>query len=64
MNDTIRLDVINESTLELIIPDLQPDRRYNVQVTAFTRRGDGERSIPVTVKTTGGVPNRPILNMK
>lgn len=43
---------------------LQPDTNYSVQVAALTRKGDGDRSKPITVRTPGGVPNRPNLNLK
>lgn len=46
------------------ITDLQPDTKYSVQVAALTRRGDGDRSKPVHVRTPGGVPNRPQVNVK
>ena len=34
------------------------------QVAALTRKGDGTRSQPVTVKTPGGVPSRPDVDLK
>ncbi|KAK9876723.1 hypothetical protein WA026_014962 [Henosepilachna vigintioctopunctata] len=37
---------------------------YAVQVAALTRKGDGDRSNPVNVRTPGGVPNRPALTLK
>lgn len=46
-----------------ITAGLQPDTKYSVQVAALTRKGDGDRSNPVFVKTPGGVPNRPALNL-
>lgn len=59
----MRFDVI-DSVLELNISGLQPDTKYSVQVAALTRKGDGDRSAPVSVKTPGGVPNRPGLTLK
>ncbi|XP_026325264.1 tyrosine-protein phosphatase Lar isoform X6 [Hyposmocoma kahamanoa] len=62
--DPMRFNVMEDTTLELNISGLQPDSRYNVQVAALTRKGDGDRSSPVSVKTPGGVPNRPTVNLK
>lgn len=55
---------MDDTTLELNISGLQPDTRYSVQVAALTRKGDGDRSAPVSVKTPGGVPNKPAVNFK
>lgn len=49
---------------EFNVTGLQPDTKYSVQVAAVTMRGDGDRSSPVHVKTPGGVPNRPAVNLK
>lgn len=46
------------------VTGLQPDTRYSVQVAALTRKGDGDRSHSITVKTPGGVPVRPTGNLK
>ncbi|XP_047503818.1 tyrosine-protein phosphatase Lar isoform X5 [Pieris napi] len=64
LNDPMRFNVMDDTTLELNVSGLQPDTRYNVQVAALTRKGDGDRSPPVSVKTPGGVPNRPTVNLK
>ncbi|XP_069359159.1 tyrosine-protein phosphatase Lar isoform X5 [Maniola hyperantus] len=64
LNDPMRFNVMDDTTLELNVSGLQPDTRYSVQVAALTRKGDGDRSPPVTVKTPGGVPNRPTVNLK
>ncbi|XP_075978546.1 tyrosine-protein phosphatase Lar isoform X6 [Anticarsia gemmatalis] len=64
LNDPMRFNVMDDTTLELNVSGLQPDTRYNVQVAALTRKGDGDRSAPVSVKTPGGVPNRPTVNLK
>lgn len=53
-----------DGVLEVNITGLQPDTRYSVQVAALTRKGDGDRSVPVHVRTPGGVPNRPQVNVK
>ncbi|XP_017782566.1 PREDICTED: tyrosine-protein phosphatase Lar isoform X5 [Nicrophorus vespilloides] len=63
LNDPLRFDVLGDS-LELNVSGLQPDTKYSVQVAALTRKGDGDRSPPVSVKTPGGVPNRPSLTFK
>lgn len=60
----MRFDVLGDSVLEYNISSLQPDTQYAVQVAALTRKGDGDRSPPVTIKTPGGVPNRPSLSIK
>nr|XP_022917798.1 tyrosine-protein phosphatase Lar isoform X3 [Onthophagus taurus] len=64
LNEPMRYDVLGDSILELNISGLQPDTKYSVQVAALTRKGDGDRSAPVSVKTPGGVPNRPGLTLK
>lgn len=60
----MRFDVLDGAALELNVSGLQPDTKYSVQVAALTRKGDGDRSQPVSVKTPGGVPNRPTVNIK
>lgn len=64
LNEPIRRDVHDDEVLEVNITGLQPDTRYSVQVAALTRKGDGDRSVPVHIKTPGGVPNRPQVNVK
>ncbi|XP_012542429.1 tyrosine-protein phosphatase Lar isoform X8 [Monomorium pharaonis] len=64
LNEPIRRDVHEDGVLEVNITGLQPDTKYSVQVAALTRKGDGDRSAPVHVKTPGGVPNRPQVNVK
>lgn len=56
--------MLDGNAQELNVTGLQPDTKYSVQVAALTRKGDGDRSPPVTVKTPGGVPNRPTVNLK
>lgn len=60
----MRFDVLDGNAQELNVTGLQPDTKYSVQVAALTRKGDGDRSPPVTVKTPGSVPNRPTVNLK
>lgn len=62
MNKPLKFDVVE--ALEYNVTDLQPDTKYTVQVAALTRKGDGDRSPQVQVKTPGGVPIRPTVNIK
>ena len=62
--DPMRFDALAGAALQLNISGLQPDTKYNVQVAALTRKGDGDRSEPVTIRTPGGVPNRPTVTIK
>lgn len=62
MNEPLRYEV--QGALEYNVTDLQPDTYYLIQVAALTRKGDGARSAPVTVRTPGGVPVRPTINLK
>ena len=41
------------SRLDAVIGGLEPEVLYQVQVAAYTRKGDGERSRPKKVKTKG-----------
>ncbi|KAL1129262.1 hypothetical protein AAG570_013791 [Ranatra chinensis] len=64
LNEPMRYDVLDGGLLELNISGLQPDTKYSVQVAALTRKGDGDRSEPVAVRTPGGVPNRSTVTLK
>ncbi|XP_044270221.1 tyrosine-protein phosphatase Lar isoform X7 [Tribolium madens] len=64
LNDPMKFDVFGDAVLEHNVSGLQPDTTYAVQVAALTRKGDGDRSPPVNVRTPGGVPNRPALTIK
>ncbi|XP_064213194.1 tyrosine-protein phosphatase Lar isoform X6 [Tribolium castaneum] len=64
LNDPMKFDVFGDAVLDLNVSGLQPDTTYAVQVAALTRKGDGDRSPPVNVRTPGGVPNRPALTIK
>jgi hypothetical protein len=64
LNDPMKFDVFGDAELELNVTGLQPDTTYSIQVAALTRKGDGDRSTPVNVRTPGGVPNRPALTIK
>uniref|UniRef100_A0A8C2RMK7 protein-tyrosine-phosphatase n=1 Tax=Capra hircus TaxID=9925 RepID=A0A8C2RMK7_CAPHI len=46
---------------DMIISGLQPETSYSLTVTAYTTKGDGARSKPKLVSTTGAVPGRPRL---
>ncbi|XP_058055440.1 tyrosine-protein phosphatase Lar isoform X2 [Anopheles bellator] len=62
LNEPMKFDVVDG--LEYNVTGLQPDTKYSVQVAALTRKGDGDRSAPITVKTPGGVPIRPTVTLK
>ena len=62
-NQPMRFSTSSEVT-RYNVTGLQPDSRYIIQVAAITRKGDGTRSEQVKVKTPGGVPNRPIIDLK
>ncbi|KAM4807553.1 receptor-type tyrosine-protein phosphatase delta isoform 4-T4 [Rhinophrynus dorsalis] len=44
---------------EMVISGLQPETAYFITVTAYTTKGDGARSKPKVVSTTGAVPGKP-----
>uniref|UniRef100_A0A2K6LI51 Receptor-type tyrosine-protein phosphatase delta n=1 Tax=Rhinopithecus bieti TaxID=61621 RepID=A0A2K6LI51_RHIBE len=46
---------------DMIISGLQPETSYSLTVTAYTTKGDGARSKPKLVSTTGAVPGKPRL---
>ncbi|XP_043371449.1 receptor-type tyrosine-protein phosphatase delta isoform X21 [Dermochelys coriacea] len=46
---------------QMIISGLQPETTYSLTVTAYTTKGDGARSKPKLVSTTGAVPGKPRL---
>ncbi|XP_051785954.1 receptor-type tyrosine-protein phosphatase delta isoform X5 [Erpetoichthys calabaricus] len=54
-------DVMLADAQEMIISGLQPETTYSVTVTAYTTKGDGARSKPKLVSTTGAVPGKPRL---
>jgi len=39
--------------LEAVVGGLEPEAQYQIQVAAYTRRGDGERSRPKKIRTKG-----------
>ncbi|XP_030194633.1 receptor-type tyrosine-protein phosphatase delta isoform X37 [Gadus morhua] len=46
---------------EMIITELQAENTYSVAVAAYTTKGDGARSKPKLITTTGAVPDKPRL---
>nr|XP_040038562.1 receptor-type tyrosine-protein phosphatase S-like isoform X23 [Gasterosteus aculeatus aculeatus] len=46
---------------EMIITELQAETTYSVTVGAYTTKGDGARSKPKLITTTGAVPEKPRL---
>uniref|UniRef100_A0A674KE26 Receptor-type tyrosine-protein phosphatase S n=1 Tax=Terrapene triunguis TaxID=2587831 RepID=A0A674KE26_9SAUR len=54
-------DVMLADAQEMIISGLQPETTYSLTVTAYTTKGDGARSKPKLVSTTGAVPGKPRL---
>ncbi|KAM8935677.1 receptor-type tyrosine-protein phosphatase F isoform 6-T6 [Lycaon pictus] len=46
---------------ETIISGLTPETTYSITVAAYTTKGDGARSKPKVVTTTGAVPGRPTM---
>ncbi|XP_055547044.1 tyrosine-protein phosphatase Lar isoform X2 [Wyeomyia smithii] len=62
LNEPMKFDVVD--ALEYNVTGLQPDTKYSVQVAALTRKGDGDRSAQISIKTPGGVPIRPTVNLK
>uniref|UniRef100_A0A8B9E6C2 Receptor-type tyrosine-protein phosphatase S n=1 Tax=Anser cygnoides TaxID=8845 RepID=A0A8B9E6C2_ANSCY len=52
---------VTRAFYEMIISGLQPETTYSFTVTAYTTKGDGARSKPKLVSTTGAVPGKPRL---
>ncbi|CAL8241873.1 unnamed protein product [Merluccius merluccius] len=46
---------------EMVITELQAETTYSVAVAAYTTKGDGARSKPKLITTTGAVPDKPRL---
>uniref|UniRef100_A0A4W6EA77 Receptor-type tyrosine-protein phosphatase S n=1 Tax=Lates calcarifer TaxID=8187 RepID=A0A4W6EA77_LATCA len=49
------------SLQEMVITELQAETTYSVTVAAYTTKGDGARSKPKLITTTGAVPDKPRL---
>ncbi|XP_040213985.1 receptor-type tyrosine-protein phosphatase delta isoform X31 [Rana temporaria] len=54
-------DVMLADAQEMLISGLQPETAYAITVTAYTTKGDGARSKPKVVTTSGAVPGKPRL---
>ncbi|XP_077306815.1 receptor-type tyrosine-protein phosphatase F isoform X11 [Lithobates pipiens] len=54
-------DVMLAEAQEALITGLSPETTYSITVAAYTTKGDGARSKPKVVTTTGAVPGRPSM---
>ncbi|KAJ0055609.1 hypothetical protein NL108_005419 [Boleophthalmus pectinirostris] len=54
-------DILIDDAQEMIISELLAETTYSVTVAAYTTKGDGARSKPKLVTTTGAVPEKPRL---
>uniref|UniRef100_A0A9J8BKK4 Receptor-type tyrosine-protein phosphatase S n=1 Tax=Cyprinus carpio carpio TaxID=630221 RepID=A0A9J8BKK4_CYPCA len=54
-------DMLIDDAQELVLTDLHAETMYSVTVAAYTTKGDGARSKPKLVTTTGAVPEKPRL---
>uniref|UniRef100_A0A671NY72 Receptor-type tyrosine-protein phosphatase S n=1 Tax=Sinocyclocheilus anshuiensis TaxID=1608454 RepID=A0A671NY72_9TELE len=54
-------DILIDDAQELVLTDLHAETMYSVTVAAYTTKGDGARSKPKLVTTTGAVPEKPRL---
>ncbi|KAJ0033046.1 hypothetical protein NQD34_000153 [Periophthalmus magnuspinnatus] len=54
-------DILTEDTQEVVLGDLKADTSYSVSVGAYTSKGDGARSKPVSVCTALPLPEMPKL---
>ncbi|XP_074122275.1 receptor-type tyrosine-protein phosphatase F isoform X6 [Sminthopsis crassicaudata] len=54
-------DVMLAEAQETTIGGLTPETTYSITVAAYTTKGDGARSKPKIVTTTGAVPGRPTM---
>uniref|UniRef100_A0A674PAN2 Receptor-type tyrosine-protein phosphatase S n=1 Tax=Takifugu rubripes TaxID=31033 RepID=A0A674PAN2_TAKRU len=54
-------DILIDDAQEMVITDLQAEMTYSVTVAAYTTKGDGARSKPKLITTTGAVPDKPRL---
>uniref|UniRef100_A0A672MD25 Receptor-type tyrosine-protein phosphatase S n=1 Tax=Sinocyclocheilus grahami TaxID=75366 RepID=A0A672MD25_SINGR len=54
-------DILIDDAQESILTDLHAETMYSVTVAAYTTKGDGARSKPKLVTTTGAVPEKPRL---
>ncbi|XP_077598547.1 receptor-type tyrosine-protein phosphatase delta isoform X46 [Stigmatopora nigra] len=61
MGQPVIKDILIDDAQEMIIPELLAETTYSVTVGAYTTKGDGARSKPKLVTTTGAVPEKPRL---
>ncbi|XP_077445139.1 receptor-type tyrosine-protein phosphatase delta-like isoform X32 [Stigmatopora argus] len=54
-------DILIDDAQEMVISELLAETTYSVTVGAYTTKGDGARSKPKLVTTTGAVPDKPRL---
>ncbi|XP_030808816.1 receptor-type tyrosine-protein phosphatase F isoform X6 [Camarhynchus parvulus] len=54
-------DVMLSEAQETVIGGLLPETTYSVTVAAYTTKGDGARSKPKVITTTGAVPGKPTM---
>ncbi|KAM5148665.1 receptor-type tyrosine-protein phosphatase F isoform 2-T5 [Mantella aurantiaca] len=54
-------DVMLSEAQEALITGLSPETTYSITVAAYTTKGDGARSKPKVVTTTGAVPGKPSM---
>ncbi|XP_061664055.1 receptor-type tyrosine-protein phosphatase delta isoform X7 [Syngnathoides biaculeatus] len=54
-------DILIDDAQEMVVSELQAETTYAVTVAAYTTKGDGARSKPKLVTTTGAVPDKPRL---
>uniref|UniRef100_A0A3Q2Q2Y7 Receptor-type tyrosine-protein phosphatase S n=1 Tax=Fundulus heteroclitus TaxID=8078 RepID=A0A3Q2Q2Y7_FUNHE len=59
--DDAQWDYDDTTEHEMIIAELQAETTYSVTVAAYTTKGDGARSKPKLITTTGAVPEKPRL---
>ncbi|KAG8519074.1 Receptor-type tyrosine-protein phosphatase S [Galemys pyrenaicus] len=57
-------DIMLADAQEMVITNLQPETAYSITVAAYTMKGDGARSKPKVVVTTGAVLGRPTLSVQ
>ncbi|XP_035385709.1 receptor-type tyrosine-protein phosphatase delta isoform X3 [Electrophorus electricus] len=59
--DDAQWEYDDSTEYEMVLTDLQAEATYSVTVAAYTTKGDGARSKPKLVTTTGAVPEKPRL---
>ena len=57
-------DLLGGNLTRVVIGGLRPDTWYQFQVAAYTRKGDGVRSKPKTVKTRGAGESLMIVSVR